>query len=99
MSQPTLRVLATCRAKADRLDEAKEVLSALVAPSRAEAGCIAYELQQNREDAADFAFVEEWTDEAALAAHAQTPHVQAARERFSELLEGTMSVRKYSLVG
>ena len=70
----------------------------LVAPSQAEEGCLLYVLQQNREDPADFAFVEEWVDEIALAEHGKTPHIRAARERFPDLLDGPMNIRKYSLV-
>jgi len=98
MSQPSLRVLARCRVRADRIDEAKAVMVSLLAPSQAEEGCILYVLQQNRQDPADFAFVEEWTDEAALAAHGKTPHILAAREKFPDLLDGPMDVRMYSLV-
>jgi len=98
MSDTTLRVLATCRVRADRIDEAKEALLSLVAPSQAEPGCILYDLQQDREDETAFAFVEEWVDDAALATHGQSAHVQAARERFPDLLDGGMTIRKYTLV-
>ncbi|MDQ2856133.1 MAG: antibiotic biosynthesis monooxygenase, partial [Acidobacteriota bacterium] len=61
MSQNTLRVVARIMALPDKVDEVRSLLEALVEPTRNEAGCISYELLQNKSDPADFTFVEEWT--------------------------------------
>lgn len=51
-------------------------LHALVAPTRAEPGCIVYELHFDPEDSAKFMFYEKFANQAALDQHLATPHLQ-----------------------
>jgi quinol monooxygenase YgiN len=53
---------------------------------------------QNKENSREFAFVEEWTDEAALQAHFATNHIKNALAKFPELLAEDLDVRRYILV-
>ena len=94
-----LRVVARIPAQPDKVDELREVLTGLIAPTRQEAGCILYELLQNNADPTDFTFVEEWESDAALDAHLETDHIRAALARFGDLLSGDPDIRRYSLVG
>ncbi len=50
----------------------------LVAPTRAEPGCVSYELFTSASSAQTFVTIEKWKTEADLAAHMQTPHIAAA---------------------
>jgi quinol monooxygenase YgiN len=50
MAEGPLRVVARIKAKSDKIDKVRELLSALVEPTRREPGCIVYELLQNRND-------------------------------------------------
>lgn len=50
------------------------LLQALVEPTRAEAGCMIYELHRNPEDAGQFMFYERFVDQAALDFHVSTAH-------------------------
>ena len=93
MSQP-LRVVAHLRARPDRTDDLKQLLQGLVEPTRNEPGCRSYELHQNVENPAEFTFVEEWDDEAALGAHFETPHVRRALEKAPDLLAAELDLRK-----
>src|SRR4051812_2947404 len=52
------------------------LLSALVEPTRGEAGCIAYELHRDLEDPGRFMFYERFASQEALDAHAAAPHFQ-----------------------
>jgi quinol monooxygenase YgiN/quercetin dioxygenase-like cupin family protein len=61
-------------------EELKQELLALEAPTRAEPGCIAYDLYQSP-DKKQFMRFEVWRDAAALEAHKQTPHLKASFER------------------
>lgn len=70
----------------------------MVAPTRAEDGCIVYEMLQNDVDPTDFTFVEEWTGEAELASHLQSSHVQAVIAQAEELLAGPPDIRRYTLI-
>jgi len=95
----TLHVLATLRAKPGREEALREILEGLIAPTRKEAGCLAYRLVENREDPAQFTFIEEWTDEAALEAHFKTEHLVRGRERMADLLAVELDLRKCRLLG
>jgi quinol monooxygenase YgiN len=90
-------VIARFSAKAGLEGRLREVLSALVAPTRAEAGCLHYEMVQSQDDARKFTFYEKWEDEAALMAHAQTPHVVRARAERVDLLDGPHDVSRWDI--
>lgn len=74
---------------ADRLAEAETHLRALIAPTRAEPGCRAYELSRSKDDPRAFVFFEQYDDDAALEAHRASDHfarhgkngIQALAER------------------
>jgi quinol monooxygenase YgiN len=51
-------------------------LSALVEPTRAEPGCLTYELHRDPDNAAKFFFYERFASQEALDAHLATPHFQ-----------------------
>jgi quinol monooxygenase YgiN len=94
VSTSRLHVIANIRARPEHIDTVREVLTSYVQPTRAEAGCLVYDLFQNRSDAAHFTFVEEWADEASLDAHSKSAHITAGRERLKGL--AAAEVLKYS---
>lgn len=94
----TLHVIARFVAKPGRVDELKALLEGLVAPTRAEQGCIRYVLLRNNEQPDEFTFVEEWTDEATLNRHLDTPHLRHAISRFDDLLGEPLWLAKYGLL-
>ncbi len=51
MGQDSLRVIATVKARSEKVDELRGLLMGLISPTRQEPGCITYELLQNKEDA------------------------------------------------
>ena len=94
----TLRVVAHLRSKPDKVEETKQALTALVEPTRAESGCMAYELMQNDADPTDFTFVEEWSGNDSLDAHLATEHIQKLVARAGDLLAGPPDIRRYTLI-
>ena len=44
MGQDSLRVIATVKARSEKVDELRALLMGLIAPTRQEPGCITYEL-------------------------------------------------------
>ncbi|KHA76448.1 monooxygenase [Janthinobacterium lividum] len=70
----TLIVVATIDAQADHIDAVRAALEAVVTPSRAESGCLRYELHLDNKIPTRFIMLEEWADKAALTAHYATPH-------------------------
>ena len=94
----SVRVVARIEALPHSVNEVRAILRALIEPTRKEAGCTLYELWQNREDATDFTFVEEWEGDAALDAHAVSQHLKDAAVRLTGLIKQAPDVRRYSLV-
>jgi quinol monooxygenase YgiN len=90
-----MKVILRLAAKPDKVEELKAILTSLVAPTRKEAGCLSYEIFQNRADPCDFTFVEEWASDAALDAHWATAHVQDALARGVPLLAAEPDDRRY----
>ncbi|HYK89159.1 MAG TPA: putative quinol monooxygenase [Acidobacteriota bacterium] len=94
----SLCVIAHIRARQGRQEELRKLLTGLVGPTRKEAGCIRYQLYRNNVDPQDFTFVEEWESDASLDTHLKKPHLQAAFAAFSDLVDGTPAVNRYSLI-
>mgnify|MGYP003389949702 CR=1 FL=1 len=94
----TIRVVAHLISKPDTIDQTREVLIGLVEPTRAEEGCIKYELHQNTSDPTDFTFIEEWTDDASLDVHLESEHLIEAREKLADLLAAPADIRRYRLI-
>lgn len=92
----SLRVMAHVRARTEHAAKVRDILTALVEPTRCESGCLNYELLQNVSDPADFVFVEKWANEAAEQAHFVTPHVSTALQRLVGLLTAEPEIRRYA---
>lgn len=94
----SIRVVAHIQARAEVLEQVREILLGFIEPTRREEGCIAYELFENNADPCDLTFIEEWTSDAALDAHLQTPHLRDGAARLANLLTAAPDIRRYSLL-
>ncbi len=94
----SLTVIAHIRAKPGQESRVREILQGLLSPTRAEAGCINYDLHQSQTDPALFVFYENWTSEAHLEAHSRSPHIQSLRKMAGELLAGPIEITKWQVV-
>ena len=94
-----LRVVARIKAKQDKIEEVKRLLSGLIEPTRKEAGCVSYELLQNSQDPTDFTFIEEWTSDASLSEHFETEHFKNALPQLPELTAEESDIRTYTVIG
>tara|TARA_R110002095_G_scaffold55333_2_gene47707 strand:+ start:172 stop:462 length:291 start_codon:yes stop_codon:yes gene_type:complete len=72
-----LTILASIHAKPGQIDAVKAELLKLVAITRAEPGCINYDLHQDNEDPAHFTFHENWESRALWQTHMTAPHLAA----------------------
>jgi quinol monooxygenase YgiN len=91
-----LTVVACLRAKAGQHAHLREQLQRLVAPTRAEAGCVTYDLFVSRSEPGCFMFHEVWKSAADLDAHFLTPHMVAISKLLPELLQGPMDLSKWT---
>lgn len=94
----SLRVIARATAKPDHVRQVREILSALVEPTRREPGCLSYQLLESEADPTDFVFVEQWASAEAEQAHFMTPHVRSALQRLVGLLACEPQINRYRVV-
>lgn len=87
-----LPVVAVITARPGSEKQVEEALNALIEPTRAEAGCVSYNLFVSAADPATFITVETWSSQADLDAHLQAPHVQGALTAAAEHLAGTPGI-------
>ena len=91
-------ILGTVTARPETRAELATLLMAQVAPTRAEAGCIAYEFHVDAADPCVFVFYENWTDRAALDAHLAMPHLQPLFSQLDRLLACPVEIRPLTLL-
>jgi len=64
-----------------RADDLRQHLLSLSGPTRAEPGCVTYDLYGSPDAPHEFLRFEIWTSSEALEAHKQTPHLRASFEK------------------
>lgn len=76
-----LTVVANIQAKPRHESLVRADLAKLVAPTptRAEAGCLRYDLHEDRRIAGHFVFYETWESRELRQAHMRAPHIAASR--------------------
>jgi quinol monooxygenase YgiN len=70
-----LTIIANIKAKADKGDMVKAELLKLIDITRAEEGCINYDLHQDNENPAHFLFYENWESHELWQAHMGSAHL------------------------
>ncbi len=82
----TLILIAQLEARPGREEELEAVLRGLVAPSRADEGCLAYDLHRDIEVPSRFALTEAWASRELWQKHMETPHLDAFRAKADDLV-------------
>ena len=75
-----LTIIANIHANPDKIDLVKAELERLLPLTRAEPGCINYDLHQDNTDFAHFVFHENWESREHWQAHMDSPHIAAYRK-------------------
>ncbi|MGF1785472.1 antibiotic biosynthesis monooxygenase [Photobacterium swingsii] len=70
-----LTIIANIVAKDDKIDLVKSELVKLINTTRAEEGCINYDLHQDNENPAHFTFYENWTSRELWQTHMANSHL------------------------
>ncbi len=86
MENQKVTVVARIKAKLGKEAQAKQELLKLLSPTRAEAGCINYDMHQSLDNQAHFLFHENWTNQGALNKHLETPHLKNFLNQADQLL-------------
>ena len=86
MSDKQIVVVAKAKAGDGKLAETEKQLKNLIEPTRAEDGCITYQLHRGEDSKDLFLFYEVWESRQHWEAHLETPHFKAFAEKVEELL-------------
>ena len=76
MTETPIVLSVVVEAVSGREEELGSLLLGLVSPTRAEAGCLNYELNTSQEKSGVFLFYEKFVDQKALDAHVGSTHFQ-----------------------
>lgn len=71
-----LTIVANIKAKSDRIDLVKSELEKLIATTRAEPGCLQYDLHQDNDNPAHFLFYENWESRELWQTHMNAQHLK-----------------------
>ena len=71
-----LKLIAEDFIHLDKIETVLPLYQALIAHTRLEPGCLAYDLYHDLKNPGHFVFIEEWENRAALDAHVQSEHFQ-----------------------
>lgn len=99
MTENLLIVVAEMSAKPGKEGELRATLGGLIAPTRAEEGCVQYDLHEDNGCPGHFVFFERWASKAHLDRHLTTPHLEAFKARMDDLLAEPMRLTLASKVG
>lgn len=88
----TLRVVATIPTDPAASDAIRAGLAELVAATREEPGCLAYEAFESTAAPGTWVTIETWKSQADLDAHMTTPHIAKAFETLGPALQGEVAI-------
>ena len=80
-------IVASFHATAGKADALEARLLQLVPLTRAESGCVQYDLHRDLLDPRDFLFYEIWASREAWDAHMETPHIAALKAEIGDYLD------------
>ncbi|GAA1262267.1 putative quinol monooxygenase [Pseudonocardia aurantiaca] len=87
------------RAKPGKEDEVLAMLTDVIEPTLAEAGCHTYALHQGVADPTVFVFYENWTSKDHLDKHLASGHIANGLAGLSALLDGTADIQTLRRAG
>lgn len=94
MNQP-VTVVVRLKAKPGMEERVKQELTKLLAPTRAEKGCLNYDMHQSLDDKSLFLFYENWKSEEDLKAHFETAPIKNWLKLADELLAEPLDIKKW----
>lgn len=92
-----LIVAGRIQIRADRRDEAVAAAVKMMRATAQESGCRSYRFTSDLEDPNLFHLFEEWDDDAALAAHFQSPHMAEFNAVVPQLVAAPPSINRYEV--
>ena len=93
-----LSVVAQLEARPGKEDDLRGMLLTLIEPTRAEDGCVQYDLHVHSSDPSRFVFYENWTSQEHLDRHAASAHLKNFGAATADLLVQPPRVETYSRI-
>lgn len=97
MDNQQITVIAHFQAKSGKEGRLEEELLKMIAPTRAEPGCLNYDLHRAAEPGR-FVFYENWASQAHLDQHVQTPHFQLMKQATADLLGAPLEIALLKMI-
>lgn len=85
-------LIARLKIKKEFVEQAKEAALAIVEPSRAEDGCINYDMHQVLEDPSIFVWHETWANQSAIEAHGNSAHFKEFSAKIKDMTEESLQL-------
>ena len=96
---PDLNVVAVITAQEGQRERLHEALQSLVEPTRAEPGCVNYQLFESTADANAFVTIEVWRSQDDLDQHMVSPHLKRVLESAGDTLETAPAIHPLTPTG
>jgi len=93
-----LTVIAHLVAKPDRIEATRDFLLSLVGDTRAEPGCVDYDLHQDDANPAEFTFYENWSSRAEWDKHMKMPYLEEFARRAPDLFAAEPHIRLMTMI-
>ena len=98
MAEKKVTVLATFKAKPGLEEKVRDAIMALMPPTRAEAGCVNYDLHQSVDDKSVFMLYENWVSKKDLDEHLAMPYLQDFLGKANELFAEPVDIKLWEMV-
>jgi len=98
MAAKQFTVMVRIKAKAGMEPRVRQELLNLLSPTRAEQGCLNFDMHQDPNDPALFLFHENWVSEEDLKRHFETPHIKRWIQEAKTLLAEPMELTRWHKV-
>ena len=98
MSLKKVTVLATIKAKKGLEETVKNEIMSLLSPTRAEPGCLNYDLHQSCDDNAVFMLYENWVSKEDLDKHLAMPYLQAFLGKAPDLVAEPVQIALWEML-
>jgi quinol monooxygenase YgiN len=98
MANGKVTVVATFKAKAGLEETTRDAIQALIAPTRAESGCINYDLHQSSDDPSVFMLYENWISKKDLDDHLAMPHLKDFLGKADDMLKEPVDIALWQMI-
>ena len=98
MADKKVTVLARFKAKKGKEEELKQAIMACVAPTRAEAGCINYDLHNLAGNEGELILYENWVSKKVLDEHLEMPYLVELKAKAGELCAEPIEITLWEMI-